>query len=479
MIAAQTAPLPGENPLLGFGIALALGALIGVERERKKRAGELGTGGLRTFALLAESGAITAWLSRLAGSPWIFAAGGALVTAILIAGYFMEVRARPESIGLTTEIAGLVAYLLGGAVLFGQAGPAAALAIATTALLTFKEPLHGLVDRIGREDLEAGLKLLLATFVVLPVLPDRPVDPWGVLNPYKMVAGDPDLGPVALGCVATRARLLGEARTGLPPGSAGGLVSSTAVTLGFARQPRSARTSRRRCWPRAAARVAVMFAHRRGRGPGVPAAPCRAGRADDRDGRDHSRRRARARPAPPEERRQPGAGGPAEEPLPADGLGPLRARPRGRAARGRARAPAHEPGRALPGGRARGPDRRGRDHALDGEAGRGRRAGRRRGRRDRDGGAEQHAHEVRARARARLEAPRRPVAIATFKSLASGALALFGYRDCSDLQRYLTMPSAFSPGVIRRDFVAQAYEVSSADRRLPVPRATVPRRTRS
>jgi len=223
--------------LLGFGLALALGALIGVERERKKRAGELATGGLRTFALLAEAGAIAAWLSELEGSPWIFAAGGALVTAIMIAGYFMEVRARPEAIGLTTEIAGLVTYLLGGAVLFGEPELAAALAIATTAVLAFKEPLHGLVERIGREDLEAGLKLLLATFIVLPVLPDRAVDPWGVLNPYTMWLLVILISALSLlGYVATR--LLGAERGLLVTGLAGGLVSSTAVTLGFARQSR-------------------------------------------------------------------------------------------------------------------------------------------------------------------------------------------------------------------------------------------------
>jgi uncharacterized membrane protein (DUF4010 family) len=237
MFPAQAAPVEAPSPLLGFGVALALGALIGVERERKKRAGELATGGLRTFALLSEAGAIAAWLSKLTGSPWVFLAGGALVTAIVIAGYFMEVRARPESIGLTTEIAGLIAYLLGGAVLFGEPELAAALAIATTAVLAFKEPLHGLVERIGRDDLEAGLKLLLATFVVLPVLPDRAVDPWGVLNPYTMWWLVILISALSfLGYVATR--LLGAERGLLVTGFAGGLVSSTAVTLGFARQSR-------------------------------------------------------------------------------------------------------------------------------------------------------------------------------------------------------------------------------------------------
>ena len=254
MVPAQAVPVEDPSPLLGFAIALALGALIGVERERKKRAGELASGGLRTFALLAEAGAIAAWLSTLTGSPWVFVAGGALVTALVIAGYLMEVRARPDSIGLTSEIAGLVTDLLGGAVLFGEPELAAALAIATTAVLAFKEPLHGLVERVGRDDLEAGLKLLLATFVVLPVLPDRAVDPWGVLNPYTMWWLVILISAMSfLGYVATR--LLGAERGLLVTGIAGGLVSSTAVTLGFARQSRE-----REAQPAAAMAAGLLLA---------------------------------------------------------------------------------------------------------------------------------------------------------------------------------------------------------------------------
>lgn len=239
MIPAQDV-VPRSEPslLLGFGVALALGALIGTERERKKREGELGTSGLRTFVLIAEAGALAAWLARLQSAPWIFVGVGGIVAAFLAVGYWMEVRARPESIGLTTEVAAVVTYLLGGAVLFGHAQTAVALAIATTGVLAFEKPLHVLVGRIGREDLEAGLKLLIATFVVLPVLPNRAVDPWGVLNPYEMWWLVILISALSLaGYVATR--LFGAERGLVLTGLAGGLVSSTAVTLGFARQSRA------------------------------------------------------------------------------------------------------------------------------------------------------------------------------------------------------------------------------------------------
>jgi uncharacterized membrane protein (DUF4010 family) len=83
-------------------------------------------------------------------------------------------------------MAGIVVFLLGGLTVYGHPALAVALGIATAAILAFKQPLHGFVGRIARDDLYAGLTLLIATFIVLPVLPDRTLDPWGALNPYRM-----------------------------------------------------------------------------------------------------------------------------------------------------------------------------------------------------------------------------------------------------------------------------------------------------
>jgi len=232
---------PGPAPLVDFAIALFIGALVGLEREkrieeeveqgeRKQR----GIGGLRTFILFAQAGAIAAWLSVQLVTPWVFVGGGALVTAVVLAGYAATARQEGQ-LGLTTEIAAVVTYLLGGTVLFGYPEIAVALAIATSAVLAFKQPLHGLVERIGREDLYAGLKLLIATFIVLPVLPDRTLDPWDALNPWKMWWLVILISGLSLvGYVATR--VLGAGR-GIPlTGLFGGLVSSTAVTLSLARR---------------------------------------------------------------------------------------------------------------------------------------------------------------------------------------------------------------------------------------------------
>ncbi len=227
-----------DLPLRDFAIALFLGALVGIEREKKQAAApDRGIGGLRTFMLFAEAGAVAAWLSVQLATPWIFLGVGALVAALLVAGYLSWSRLHPDDVGLTTEVAGIVVYLLGGLPIYGYPALAVALGITTSAILAFKEPLHGLVERIGREDLYAGLTLLIATFIVLPVLPDRALDPWGALNPYQMWWLVILISGLSLvGYIATR--WLGAGR-GIPlTGLFGGLVSSTAVTLSFARRSR-------------------------------------------------------------------------------------------------------------------------------------------------------------------------------------------------------------------------------------------------
>ena len=224
--------------VIRFAIALLIGALIGIEREKSQRAsGEESATGLRTFILISESGALAAWLAGETREPWIFAVTGLGCALFVLAGYLSHVRRAPGAIGLTTEFAALVAYLLGGTALFGYPQLAVALAIATSAVLAFRQTLHGAVERLGWNDIYAALKLLIVIFIVLPVVPRHAVDPWGVLNPYAMtwlvilIAGLSWTGYLA-------ARLLGPGRGAAVTGLVGGLASSTAVTLAMARRSR-------------------------------------------------------------------------------------------------------------------------------------------------------------------------------------------------------------------------------------------------
>ncbi len=222
-----------------FAIALAIGALVGLEREKKKELeGDIGVGGLRTFILIAMTGAVGGWLSQVLGSPWVLIAALLAVAAGVVAGYAIQGLRNPRFYGMTTEVAAVVVCLLGGVCMLGYPEVAIALGIATSAVLAFKEPLHRLVARIGTEDIYAGVKLLIASFIVLPLLPDRAVDPWGAINPYKLWLLVVLISALSLvGYVAVR--WLGPERGTAVTGLFGGVVSSTAVTLTFAKQSRN------------------------------------------------------------------------------------------------------------------------------------------------------------------------------------------------------------------------------------------------
>lgn len=222
-----------------FLIALLIGALVGIEREKTKAAaGEITFGGLRTFILFAQAGAVGAWLSEHYHTPWIFIGSLFAVSGAVITGYVLESRINPDNVGLTTEIAAITVCLLGGAVMAGYPELAVALAILTSSVLAFKQPLHGIVAKLGTDDIYAGLKLLIATFIVLPVLPSAPIDPWDALNPYKLWLLVILISSLSLvGYVAVR--WLGSVHGAAVTGIAGGLASSTAVSLSFARQSRT------------------------------------------------------------------------------------------------------------------------------------------------------------------------------------------------------------------------------------------------
>jgi uncharacterized membrane protein (DUF4010 family) len=222
-----------------FAIALLIGALVGVEREKKKEESQRPSfAGIRTFMLLSEAGALSAWLAQQTAMPSIFGVSLAGLLGLIGLAYVLEKRTNPAAVGLTTELAGLTVFLLGAAVMFGYAAVAVGLAVVNTSLLAFKDPLHGAIQKLGKEDIYAAIKLLIATFIVLPLLPHQTIDPWGALDPYKLWLLVVLISALSLiGYVATR--WLGSARGVAITGVTGGLVSSTAVTLSMARESRS------------------------------------------------------------------------------------------------------------------------------------------------------------------------------------------------------------------------------------------------
>jgi uncharacterized membrane protein (DUF4010 family) len=211
-----------------FLVALAIGLLLGFERERSHS--RRIAAGSRSFALLALLGAVAASFG-----PWVVVAGLAGIGALMALAY---VRTSTEDPGTTTEIAGLVTYLL-GALAYARPAVAVALAVVVVGLLLSKNRIHRFAREIVSEvELEDAIKFLVVAFVVLPLLPDRALGPYGVLNPAKVWLLVVLLTGIGwAGYIGVRA--LGPQRGLLVTGLAGGFVSASATTAAMGRLSRT------------------------------------------------------------------------------------------------------------------------------------------------------------------------------------------------------------------------------------------------
>lgn len=256
------------EPLMTLGVALAVGLLIGLEREQaapadeKERAAFLG--GVRTFPLVALVGAVAMLLSRSLG-VWIAVVAFAGSVGFVAVAYAHDVRQGHDR-GLTSEFAFVTVLLLGmlaasrGIVepLKDRLVAVGAAAVVVAVLLSAKPALHGFVQRVSRQDAYAVLKFLIAAVVVLPLLPDRTYGPLQVVNPSKsglmivLIAGISMVGYLAV-------RILGTGRGLGLTGFVGGLVSSTAVTLSFSRLARGQVGLTAACTMAIVAASSIMF----------------------------------------------------------------------------------------------------------------------------------------------------------------------------------------------------------------------------
>lgn len=221
-----------------LSVALAVGLLIGLERGWREREEEEGnrTAGLRTFALSGLLGGVWGAIAKAVGDGGGGIALGAAFTvyAAIFAFFRYREMAQAGSYGATTVVAAMLTFALGALSVLGSIEAAAAGGVATAVLLSWKSVLHKWLQGLTREELRSALVLLAMTFVLLPLLPHRGVDPWDALNPYEiwlmtiMIALLSFVGYVAI-------KLAGEQKGIAITGLAGGLASSTAVTMTLAR----------------------------------------------------------------------------------------------------------------------------------------------------------------------------------------------------------------------------------------------------
>jgi uncharacterized membrane protein (DUF4010 family) len=226
------------DDVLGFAVAIAIGLIIGTERERRKGVGpSRGPAGVRTFTLAAVLGAI----ASAVGGEIALAVGAGALALLAVSAY---VRSSSEDPGLTTEVALLVTFFL-GALAIPEPAIAAGLGVAVALLLTSRERIHKFVRDIMTEDeLHDLLLFAAAAVIVLPLLDDENIGPWDSINPYEiwrlvvLVMGVSGVGYIAL-------RSIGP-RYGLPvSGLAGGFVSSSATIASMGTTARQRPETRR------------------------------------------------------------------------------------------------------------------------------------------------------------------------------------------------------------------------------------------
>ncbi|KFN38781.1 MAG: hypothetical protein JU82_10040 [Sulfuricurvum sp. MLSB] len=223
-------PLFIQNSVL----SLVLGFLIGLQREMHTIYSHKTKdfGGARTFSMISLFGYLSAWAS--AYFPYFFLVASALMGLLLVAAYVINNVSASEK-GSTTEFAALVTFVVGAMLYFTLPIFPVFIAILVLFVLNLKDKIQEYEQTLTKQDLSAAIVFMVMTFVILPILPDEPVGPMGLVNFYMiwimvvLVAGISFFGYIAI-------RFFGTTQGIGIAGLFGGLVSSTAVAMSMARR---------------------------------------------------------------------------------------------------------------------------------------------------------------------------------------------------------------------------------------------------
>ncbi len=219
---------------LRFLVALAMGFLIGLERETgRKEHAQFFFGGVRTFPIVSLFGFACAWLFSN-GVPLLLPAGLMAITALAVVAYIQKIKAG--RFGATSEVSVFVTYMIGALALLADVRLPIALGVVNTILLSEKSSLENYVVKLNRNEFLATLKFLLLTLVIYPALPNVEYTQYH-LNPariWQIV--------VLVSAIGFAGYILSKklgARLGLPiSGLLGGIASSTAVSVATGRLAR-------------------------------------------------------------------------------------------------------------------------------------------------------------------------------------------------------------------------------------------------
>lgn len=217
--------------------SLALGFLIGLEREYAKRVvdKEEQFAGVRTYTFIALFGFLCALLSEHYGY-WLLITGLGGLTAMVISSYVMT--AKSGSYGITTELAGILAFVIGALVFNGDVLLAVIVTVVITSLLSLKLKLHSFIYTLSPQDIRAIIQFVIISALVMPFLPMENFGPgeiWNLRDIWTMVILVTGISLVGY----LLSKMVGSHKGSLLTGVLGGLVSSTATTLSFSRQARA------------------------------------------------------------------------------------------------------------------------------------------------------------------------------------------------------------------------------------------------
>lgn len=213
-------------------IVLLIGSLIGLEREHSRAEGSKIFAGIRTYTLISLLGLISAIISEFS-VIWILPVIFIAFSSLVVASYITS--SKNGKVGGTSEIAALLTFLLGALVYWNLILLAAAAAVIITVFLSLKIQLHNIVGSLGEQDIYATLKMAIITIIILPLLPDKTIDPLKVLNPrliwlmVVLVSGISLLGYLVI-------KFYGKNKGLAVTGLIGGFISSTAVAFSFSRK---------------------------------------------------------------------------------------------------------------------------------------------------------------------------------------------------------------------------------------------------
>ena len=216
--------------LLQITVSLALGLLLGLQRQRT----DASVGGIRTFPLFALLGTVCAKIAAVYGG-WILGAGLLALAGVLVLAKVLKGQAGGPNGGITSEVAALLLYAVGILLASDQMAAGVLIGGVMLLLLHLKQPMHQFAAAVGERDMRAIAQFALLSLIILPVLPNRAYGPYAVWNPFSIWLMVVFIVAISLiGYVSYK--LLGARAGTLLGGVVGGLVSSTATTVSFARR---------------------------------------------------------------------------------------------------------------------------------------------------------------------------------------------------------------------------------------------------